>query len=637
MGLPAPQARCSRSRRPAHSAGVLAFSGAPALPHAALLAHPDGSLYGVSAGGGSMSAGTIFKYVPGVSFTVLHEFNGPANGSAAYDALSLASDGSLYGTAPGGGAAMAGTMYKVDSSGIFSLLQSASDNGNGVYPYATVVQAKDGNFYGVMTGGGSSSAGTIYRMTPAGAVTREYSFNNSTSGKTPYGRLEVGTDGVLYGTTSGGGASFRGTLYSYDPAAGKFTLLVTFSGTNGANPFAGVTQGSDGRLYGTTFAGGQYGYGSVFVYDLVDKKLTTLHSFNSNNGGFPYAGLVEASDGRLYGTTSAGGAYGLGTVFSVTKTGAHSLMYSFRGSDGSSPRGGLVQAKDSYLYGTTSAGGSINSGVIYRIAPQGTPPPPPNEPPVVDLTGPAAGANFTAPASITFQATASDDDGVVDVSFYANGTFVGKDTSSPYSLPWGSVPAGTYTLKAVARDTDGATSSDSITVTVTGTVPPPTRVNVALAANGATATGSSLFAVGYEAASVNNGDRLGLNYGNGAFWKDSTPSTYPDWVEVTFAAAKTISEIDVFSVQDNFLNPSEPTTTMTAQKYLLKDFTVQYWTGTAWQDVAGGAVVGNTLVWRQVSFAPVTTTKIRIIDPAWREQLHPYRGSGSLYQLTRAS
>jgi uncharacterized repeat protein (TIGR03803 family) len=79
--------------------------------------------------------------------------------------------------------------------------------------------------------------------------------------------------------------------------------------------------------------------------------------------------LTEASDGRLYGTTSAGGAYNLGTVFSISKSGSHAVRYSFRGSDGSRPRGGLVQAKDSYLYGTTSGGGSTNSGVIYRIAP----------------------------------------------------------------------------------------------------------------------------------------------------------------------------------------------------------------------------------------------------------------------------
>jgi hypothetical protein len=139
-------------------------------------------------------------------------------------------------------------------------------------------------------------------------------------------------------------------------------------------------------------------------------------------------------------------------------------------------------------------------------------------------------------------------------------------------------------------------------------------VNVALAANGATASASSVFAVGYEAAAVNNGDRRGLNFGNGGSWKDSTPTAYPDWVEVTFAAAKTISEIDVFSLQDVYSTPSEPTATMTALKYSLRDFRIQYWTGTAWQDVTGGAVSGNTLVWRAVTFAPVTTTKIRIVS-----------------------
>jgi uncharacterized repeat protein (TIGR03803 family) len=593
---------------------LLAFSGAPSTPHAALVAHPDGSLYGVSAAGGSTSSGTIFRLVPGVSIQVLHEFYGPQHGAGPYDALTVAGDGSIYGTAPGGGTGTAGTIYKLSSAGAFSVLNTPSGaSGDGVFPYASVVKANDGAYYGVMAGGGAAQAGTIYRMSSAGVVTREYSFNGTASGKMPYGRLEVGTNGLLYGTTTGGGASFRGTLYSYDPSARRFTLLVTFSGANGANPFAGVTQGSDARLYGTTFTGGLYGYGSIFAFDIGTHHLTTLHSFNSSNGTYPYAALAEASDGRLYGTTSAGGAYGLGTVFSIAKSGGHALLHSFRGSDGSSPRGGLVQAQDSYLYGATSGGGSTNSGVIYRVAPSGTTEPPPNVPPAVALTGPSEGASFTAPASMTLQATASDTDGTVaEVAFYANGTLLGKDTTSPYSFAWTGVPVGSYTLTAVAKDNAGATQTSA---PVAVTVSTGTRLNVALAANGATATASSSFGPGFGPAAVINGDRRGLNFGAGGAWKDGTPQTFPDWVEVTLAGAKSISEIDVFMVQDNPTNPVAPTLTMTFSTYGLRDFTVQYWTGTAWQAVPGGVVTGNTLVWRKLAFTPITTTKIRVLVP----------------------
>ena len=116
------------------------------LPHATLLAHPDGSLYGVSAGGGSMSAGTIFRLVPGVSFQVLHEFNGPRTAPGAYDALSRASDGSLYGTAPGGGASMAGTIYKLSSAGTFSLLNPPPTTGTASIHTPAPCKRKTGRF-----------------------------------------------------------------------------------------------------------------------------------------------------------------------------------------------------------------------------------------------------------------------------------------------------------------------------------------------------------------------------------------------------------------------------------------------------------------------------------------------------------
>jgi uncharacterized repeat protein (TIGR03803 family) len=449
-------------------------------------------------------------------------------------------------------------------------------------------------------------------MTAAGAVSVAYAFSGSTTGKTPYASLEAASNGVLYGTASGGGASFMGTLFSFDPAAGKFTLLNTFSGANGGNPFGGVIQGSDGRLYGTTFSGGQYGFGTIYTYDLVAKKLTTLHSFNSSGGAYPYAGLVEASDGRLYGTTSGGGAYKLGTVFSIAKSGAgFTVMYSFKGLDGSSPRAGLVQANDSYLYGTTSLGGSANSGLIYRIAALGAAPPPGNTPPTVSLTAPAAGTTLPPPANFTLQATASDTDGTVaEVAFYANGTLLGKDTTSPYSFAWTGVPLGSYTLTAVAKDNAGATTTSAAR---TVTVSTGTRVNVALASNGATATASSNFGTGYAPSAVINGDRRGLNFGAGGAWKDNTSKAFPDWVEVAFAGAKTITEVDVFSVQDSYTNPVEPSLTMAFSKYGLRDFTVQYWTGTAWQTVPAGVVSGNTLVWRKLAFTPITTTKIRVL------------------------
>ena len=127
----------------------------------------------------------------------------------------------------------------------------------------------------------------------------------------------------------------------------------------------------------------------------------------------------------------------------------------------------------------------------------------------------------------------------------------------------------------------------------------PANVNVALAANGGVASASSTFSSGYAASGAINGDRTGAPWGAGGGWNDATPNAFPDWLEVDFSGTKTISEVDVFSVQDNYQAPSAPTPTMTFSLYGLTDFQVQYWTGTQWLTVPGGIVSGNNLVWRR--------------------------------------
>ena len=146
-----------------------------------------------------------------------------------------------------------------------------------------------------------------------------------------------------------------------------------------------------------------------------------------------------------------------------------------------------------------------------------------------------------------------------------------------------------------------------------GPPPAPATVNVALQSNGGIATSSSNYTGAYPAASVNNGDRRGTNWGNGGGWNDGTSNTYPDWIQVDFNGAKTIHEIDVFTVQDNYANPQEPTETQAFTLYGLTDFEVQYWDGANWLTVSGGSVSGNNKVWRKFSFAPISTTRIRLL------------------------
>jgi subtilisin family serine protease len=243
---------------------------------------------------------------------------------------------------------------------------------------------------------------------------------------------------------------------------------------------------------------------------------------------------------------------------------------------------------------------------------------PVNQPPSATLTAPADNSTYTEPATIALTATASDPDAgdtIDHVTFYANGNQIGSSStpvSGTYTFTWMNVTAGSYTLTAVATDNHSLSGSASNASHITVN-PPAGRTNAALAANGGVASASSTFSGGYSASGANNGDRTGSSWGNGGGWNDGTANAWPDWLEVDFNGPKTINEVDVFSVQDTYLTPVPPTLQMTFGLYGLTSFEVQYWTGSTFQDVPGGVITGNNLVWRQVLFAALTTTKVRIL------------------------
>ena len=182
-------------------------------------------------------------------------------------------------------------------------------------------------------------------------------------------------------------------------------------------------------------------------------------------------------------------------------------------------------------------------------------------------------------------------------------------------------PAGNLFLTG-ETDMDPATfrSVDFMTLKVGSAAPPsrpPARVNVAAAANGARATASSTLSVNRTPLAVINGDRRGLHWDSdpatGSGWTDATQGAFPDWLEVTFAGPRSISEVNVFTVQDAYAAPSAPTEAMTFTKYGATAYQVQYWTGSAWAPVPGASVTNNNRVWRRFTFAPLSTTKLRIV------------------------
>ena len=284
---------------------------------------------------------------PAQVLTTLHSFGGsstdcqsqPGCGSYPRAGLVQASDGNFYGTTEGSGGnnncvSGCGTVFKITPSATLTTLYrfcSQANCADGESPRAGLVQASDGNFYGTTSGGGGGvycafGCGTVFRITPSGTLTTLHSFNGS-DGVGPSAALVQATDGNVYGTTlfggSGGCDSGCGTVFKITPS-GALTTLHSFAGypTEGANPFAGLVQASDGNFYGTTYNGGAnsscsppyYGCGTVFKIT-PSGTLTTLHSFNGSDGAGPTATQVQASDGNFYGTTYLGAAGNFGTVF----------------------------------------------------------------------------------------------------------------------------------------------------------------------------------------------------------------------------------------------------------------------------------------------------------------------------------
>ena len=333
-------------------------------PFAGLVQATNGDLYGTTENGGANGGGgTIFRITPTGTLTTLYSFcsqTGCTDGDNPYAGLIQATNGNFYGTtgnygANGGG----GTIFKITPSGTLTTLYSfcaQSRCTDGEFP-AGLIQASDGNFYGTTSTGGANidcingtgGCGTVFKITPSGALTTLYSFcaqSGCPDGEYPSAGLVQAANGDFYGTTNGLSYSGTnpGTVFKITPD-GTLTTLYSFcsrSGcTDGQGPsYGALLQATNGDLYGTTLWGGDnnscsLGCGTVFKIT-PGGTLTTLYSFSSQgvypdctDGDGPFTGLVQASNGNLYGTTSAGGANGQGTIFEITTSGTLTTLLSF--------------------------------------------------------------------------------------------------------------------------------------------------------------------------------------------------------------------------------------------------------------------------------------------------------------------
>jgi uncharacterized repeat protein (TIGR03803 family) len=349
----------------------------------------DGNFYGAVFDGGISHNGTIYKLTPGGQLTILHTFQDQLEGSSPKEIIQ-GKDGNLYGITRGGGTdpitpAGGGTFFRLGLNGAFTKLYDF-DNGNpnaGTFPSA-IVQGSDGNFYGLTRDGGSTGLGqgTYFRLSADGKTRTELRAFQSGEGpgRSPEAQLIVGLDGNFYGVTNVGGTTGgdpgNGTIFKATKT-GTITRIHLFQGSTAPrNNQYQLLQTSDGTLYGTSIAGGQHDFGTIYKCTLSG-TFTQLYEFEDPaiDGTRP-GPLALGSDGNLYGVVTQGFPanamsldFGHGGFFQITPGGAFATVCKTApsGKGPANPVGNLVKVSPNIFYGVTGAGGPSGDGTVVKL------------------------------------------------------------------------------------------------------------------------------------------------------------------------------------------------------------------------------------------------------------------------------
>ncbi len=382
---------------------IHSFTGADGQsPYAGLTMDAAGRLYGTTYEGGSSNSGTVFRLVRSGSGWVLaplYSFAGGSDGACPWARVIFGPDGSLYGTASQGGGAKGNGCHERGYGAVFSLRPPATacktalclwtktnvhtfGGKDGYQPIGDLTFDSAGNLYGTTYNGGRDGVGTVYELAYNGvgwAVNVLYTFSHGETLFLPSAGVTFDKAGNLYGTAEGG----FGGAFELTPSGGGWVYNEVYAlhgGVQGGSPRAGLIFDDAGNLYSATM---QYGTGGGTAFELTPVNgswaFSLLYSFIGvccNQVG-PWATLVMDSAGNLYGTTYADGAYGLGSVFKLTRGTSqwtYTSLHDFTGGDdGANPISNVVFDENGNLYGTTSAGGSdacsSGCGVVWEITP----------------------------------------------------------------------------------------------------------------------------------------------------------------------------------------------------------------------------------------------------------------------------
>jgi uncharacterized repeat protein (TIGR03803 family) len=438
-----------------------------------LLEDSSGNFFGTTGGSSGNGNGTVFELPRGSNTIItLASFT---HGEYPADGLVEDSSGNLFGTTLYGGVNNTGTVFELaqGSSTITTLAVFYSTNNPiGIHPNGGLVEDSSGNVFGTTSGGGAHGDGTVFElMKGSSTITDLADFNpGAGDGNGPSGGLIEDSNGNLLGTTNNGGAYGVGTVFELAHGSNTITTLASFNNThnlNGINPFGNLVEDSSGNLFGTTYAGGAYNYGTVFELAHGSNTITTLAFFTGTNGANPQAGLVEDTNGNLYGTTFFGGANNEGTVFELAKSSSTITdLVSFSGSNGSSPYSGLIEDSSGNLFGTTTGGGANGVGTLFELDQGPTISMQPQN--AIATAGQTAPVSFTIAdsggnAPLTVQWEISTNNGST-FSNLSNGGGVAGATTTTLTLS-GFAAAGSAEYLALVTDANGVrATSDTATL-----------------------------------------------------------------------------------------------------------------------------------------------------------------------------
>lgn len=340
-------------------------------PWGGLLEDGNGILNGLCNLGGPGQNGALFRYTVATnSLNVALPFN-YSNGAGPAGRLLRHTNGLYYGVANSGGSASLGVVFSYDAVGNTYTLLKNLGGADGANPLGTLCES-DGKLYGTCSEEGTLAGGTIFEFDPAtNAYIKKIDLNATTGTKPRIGFLKA-SNGKLYLMTSEGGTAGLGTLLEYTPGTNTLVKRRDLVALDGTGPEAELMQASDGLLYGALSENGQFSGGTLFSFDTGSNSFSKLYDFDGVQGGTPLGKLVQAPNGKLYGTCAENGFFEPGLIYSWdigTNTYTEVRPFESMGTEGGASQSSLITGTDGNLYGTCVEGGSSNFGTVFRFNP----------------------------------------------------------------------------------------------------------------------------------------------------------------------------------------------------------------------------------------------------------------------------